>query len=311
MKRFEVTVDTAIQMIDPIRAAVEDPAVEHVEILVGEPIEELMGALAWRPSGPWRFLGGLCSNPKSVVKRVQPEPEKPTQMYLLVGSFISDIVTRASEMIECLENNLRNPAIREVHLFVEDPVEQWEAWLETFDFPAIHLLRKLIGDPRLKLIRFGRRPFYGEYFEYANRTFPPGSLVMISNSDIEYDRTLLRLGSHDLTNVFISLTRESGHEGHSGTSDTWIFVVPAHKGLLECRWPLGINGGELKIAYAGETSGYETINPCFSIHTIHRHDGVSHYAKTWPKAPRIKGPYANPFPTGLEALNSKRRNAAR
>lgn len=229
---------------------------------------------------------------------------------LLVGTYITE-QPRVDEIVGCLEKNIANPFVGDIHLFVEDPVSQWEGWLrepvtKMKPWPSLEKLNELRSHPKVKLVPNGRRAFYSEYFEYATKTFPKGRVVVISNSDIEYDDTLGRLADYNLDNVFMCLTRDSGCEGNAGCFDTWIFTAPACPNLTHCRWPLGVNRGELKIAHEVKEARYCVINPCFSINAIHRHL-ATHVPKTWVRLPRIKGPYGEVHATGLEALRSKRR----
>lgn len=297
-------------LIAPFMAAVKDPCVKTIRIGVDGSATEFLGTLAWPPSGGFRILAGLCVNEK-VTLQLPPEPavaDKSFSVSLLVGTYIAS-EARTVELVQCLEKNLSNPFIGDVHLFVEDPVQQWEAWVEGSGnapkpYESLRKLAALKHHKKVKIVPIGRRPFYSEYFQYAAADLPK-RVVAISNSDIEYDATLGKLSRYDLSKVFISLSRESGRKGYSGAFDTWIFRPPVNPALFKCHWPLGTNGGEVKITYEAKAAGYCVLNPCMSIHTIHRHDALNR--RTWTLSPRIKGPYGEAHPTGLEALLSKRR----
>lgn len=224
---------------------------------------------------------------------------------LLVGTY-TDERRRAEELIQCLEGNVANPLIEDIHLFVEDPVLQWEAWFELREqsrFPAIDTLNRLRSHRKVTVVPFGRRPFYSEYFEYANRTFPKGRVAILSNSDIEFNETLLALRGRDLDGIFICLARDNGNSGHNPplSQDSWIFQIPVKAELLATTtWPLGIGGGDHKIAYEAEQAGYRLVNPCHSIRATHRHESR---IRTWPLKPNIKGPGRGVDLTGIEVLD--------
>lgn len=215
---------------------------------------------------------------------------------LLVGTYI-DQRPRAEEIIRCLEGNAANPLIGDIHLFVEDPVLQWEFWFEKTTpfgqrnyFPALDTLNALRAHPKVTIVPFGRRPYYSEYFEYANRALPEGRVAIVANSDIEFDSSLSILKERNLRDIFICLSRDLGNTGHNPMlcQDSWIFQLPVKPELISSSgWPLGIGAGDHKIAYEAERAGYRLLNPGQSINATHRHDSK---VRVWPSKPFIKGP---------------------
>lgn len=224
-------------------------------------------------------------------------------MSMMVGSYI-DERPRMEEIIFTLERNLQNPIISDMHIFIEEALDRYYATLNEAPFEAIKKLDGLLRNPKVTVVKFGRRPLYSDYFEYANKTFPEGRIVGISNSDIEYDETLKLVGDYDLTNVFICLSREFGKGCHRAavSQDTWIWKSPLR--IFKSDWTLGLPGGDNRIAYEGKQGGYRVINPCLSINSKHHHTSrVRH----WTHADRSKcaGTYMEVNPCGIQAIPRK------
>jgi hypothetical protein len=316
------------ERVKAIEADLDRKDVEKVLVEVQDPLADFMGALAWPANNALAKMSDTLCRHKVTVGGLQKEPENPGYTAsLLVGSFM-DYRPRVSEMVECLERNVLNPRIRDIHLFVEDPILQWENWFSIGDwevagdtgmephktpgarwqkYPALEKLDRLRRHPKVTIVPFGRRPFFRDYFEYANKTFPEGRTVLVANSDIEFDQTVGLLGNHSLRGVFGCLAREGGRifgatKGFpaSASHDAWFFTTPV-EGLSDCTWPLGIRNGEHLLAMRARSASYVLINPCLSISTKHHH--VSR-VRRWHMFPPITSKYLSVFGVSLEALKS-------
>ena len=80
-------------------------------------------------------------------------------MILLVGFYEDPALARMQEFVTCLERNLANERISEVHLFLEEP-GGGEGFADA---------HPVLRHPKLRLIPHGRRSTYREMFDHANR----------------------------------------------------------------------------------------------------------------------------------------------
>lgn len=218
------------------------------------------------------------------------------QIQLMTGIYIQE-EPRTTEIVECLERNIANPFFKNIHIFIEDGKDDFELQLAKDTYPALGKLRELLKCPKVIIVRRHERPTYAQLFEYANATFETGALVMITNSDIEYDGTLGALKDVDMGDRFICLSREGGLGSYRAevSQDTWIWQSPVKP--MKSDWTLGIAGGDNKIAYEAQQVGYEVVNPCLSIYAYHRHASKIHH---WTSANRIASPYLSVHPSRIE-----------
>lgn len=305
--------------------------VNEIIVEIQDPLEDAMAFMAWpgKCEQAVTLANALCRY-KTRVVGVQKTPlDSDFTVSLLVGSYM-DYRPRVTEMVDCLERNIQNPKIGDIHLFVEDPVIQWENWFRVGDwessdigmkpqnapfakwqkYPALEKLDGLRKHPKVKVVPFGRRPFFAEYFEYANQTFPKGRTVVLANSDMGFDDTVALLGDYSLEGVFGCLARESGRIFANGphgfpcsmSADAWVFTTPT-KNLEACSWPLGVRAGECLLAHMVREAGYLLLNPCLSVHTMHHHDSD---VRRWHKFPPITSMLPHVPGVSLEALKGKR-----
>tara|TARA_B100001093_G_C26644264_1_gene934609 strand:+ start:30 stop:665 length:636 start_codon:yes stop_codon:yes gene_type:complete len=102
--------------------------------------------------------------------------------------------------------------------------------------------------------------------------------IIISNNDIFYDNSILRLKELDLHKQFVSLTRTNykkyeGYNGmwkpHSASQDSWIFKTPLK--LLENDIYLGWIQCDNIISYYYDKMNYQVVNPQKSVKAWHVH----------------------------------------
>lgn len=226
---------------------------------------------------------------------------KDLKIRMVSGIYIQER-PRTEEIVGCLEKNVQNPFIQDVHLFIEDEKGAFEGALAADSYPAIGKLKALLSHPKVVVVPHYARPTYTGFFDYANRVFAEGEVAMISNSDIEYDGTLGELEDVPLAGVFICLSREGGRGSYRAevSQDTWIWESPIR--IRPCDWTLGIAGGDNRIAYEGKVAGYAVVNPCLSIYAYHRH---SSRVRHWTVANRIHGDYLSVHPSHISWKDGK------
>lgn len=190
---------------------------------------------------------------------------------LLVGVYVDRSKSRTDELFESFRRNLANDEIDEIHAFMED--EDLPAKLSNHPPEVALSLAGLIGHSKVVVVRSGKRTLFSEYFEYANKNLF-GKVVVISNSDIYFDKTLGLLKNAGLEGIFVCLAKNEGNPPalwHPYTSqDTWVFIPPVT--IPNSDFTMGCPGCDNALAYLARNSGLQVINPCLSINAYHLDD---------------------------------------
>lgn len=128
-----------------------------------------------------------------------------------------------------------------------------------------------------------RRWTYGDFLELAARDFS-GEVIVLANTDIEFDETIKKAEDAALPNRVLALTRwESpasprmlghllGDHFFSGTQDSWVFVgnqVANPERLRQV--PLGVVGCDQVAVAQWAAAGCEVFDPAMEVRTWHRH----------------------------------------
>ena len=199
---------------------------------------------------------------------------------------------RELEINECLVNNLQNPLLDEIHLFVEKEYDF--SWIQ--DNPNYY---------KIKLIPTKERLSYKQAFDYSN-DLSSNDIIILANSDIYFDDTLSHINSVDLDNTFLGLTRHEIkeeelelYERPSVSQDVWIWKpplqikdIPENKDYFEDGIQLGIWGCDNRILKIVSDSGYNIRNIGKDIRCIHNHKND---LRTWSTDPQeVKKKYWSP-----------------
>lgn len=230
--------------------------------------------------------------------------ENDFSITVLTGTYHST-PERDAELVEALVHNLENPLVDQVHLFVEDPVEQYLEKLEAATEGASLRLRELVAHPKLQRVPHGSRPTYEEYFAYSDAALA-GRLVALLNSDIYLDDSVKLLEKIDWTDTFACVSRDKTGLRHAG-NDAWIFIPPLKPfKKFRCDYPLGVGGGDRRMAYmAQESAGYFTINPGRSLYLHHCHASE---LRTWRDRPCIGSHHAIIGPQYIDEIVERQRS---
>jgi GT2 family glycosyltransferase/ubiquinone/menaquinone biosynthesis C-methylase UbiE len=119
----------------------------------------------------------------------------PIKFNLITTLYNEENEARAKEYISCLENNLNNPLINEIHIFYDASKDS-----------SNNKILEFIKNKKIKIAFIKSRPTYRELFEYANKIFP-NSKVIIANGDIFFNKTIGLLKDIELKNTMLALTR--------------------------------------------------------------------------------------------------------
>jgi hypothetical protein len=221
-------------------------------------------------------------------------------MILLVGLYLDPDADRMREFLTCIERNVANRAIAEVHVFVEQEVEPSQL---VSCYPQL-------AAPKIRLNVIGRRQTYRDLFAYANQELA-GRRVIIANADIFFDHTLSRLDEYDLTGSLLCLSRCDIHADGSwglfefeSSQDAWIFDAPIRD--FDCDFHLGVLGCDNRLAWEAEQAGLVLSNPSRSIRAHHLH--VTRIRR-YTSEQRVYGATRGVPPVALDAAPLLRRQA--
>ncbi|CAG7581507.1 MAG: putative polypeptide N-acetylgalactosaminyltransferase [uncultured marine phage] len=180
-------------------------------------------------------------------------------MNLLIEYFVPSDEDRHIEYLTCLRNNINNPFITKIHVFIDDDSE----------------LPEDITSDKIVVNHVEKRATYKEFFEYANKNLFEQTCIL-SNGDIMFDDTLMHLTPDNVNGKFVSLSRweltpdgKLYHYDIPYSQDCWIF-----KGGIEikdCDFTLGVLGCDNRITYLAMRSGLVVTNPSKQVITKHLH----------------------------------------
>ena len=215
---------------------------------------------------------------KTIVFDINASPE----FTLMIPLYNEKIKVRYDEYIQCLDINLNNPNISQVHIIYDTSKDKRELlFLE-----LLKQLQTASSKPIVITYIKGRQTFR-DFFDVANQLYPNQNII-VSNADIYFDETLSLFENYNLTGQFLGLTRREGDGSiwkhlcdinqplRSDSQDSWIFRTPIN--IANAGFQLGTIACDPYIAFAAEQSGYKVRNPCMSIKAHHVHGSlVRHY----------------------------------
>ncbi len=187
---------------------------------------------------------------------------------------------RSKEYFKTLRANSNNELIKKILVIYEKiPEDNFLAELEK------------ICDPKIEFLVLDHRPNLEEIFILANRLGDKEKII-ISNADIEFDKTLRKLSFYDFKNKLICLTRKDYYNGcwelsktgfrsgkyfYSASFDSWILETPIFypEGIMD-RFFLGKWGME-KFNNFFLVFGYKLLNPSAEINALHNHTSQIRY----------------------------------
>jgi hypothetical protein len=165
---------------------------------------------------------------------------------------------REIENLRCLKENLKNPLINNIYLF-----------LQGLDKPEI------VHNDKIKYINHNKRPLFNELFQFAN-SLKIDSIKIVSNSDIFFDSSLVSVPKALRKWDILALTRYDLNDNgdykffrNFKSQDCWIFEKPI-KGEIG-NYFIGQYGCDNRLIYEFVENNYKIGNPSFSIFTYHVH----------------------------------------
>lgn len=207
--------------------------------------------------------------------------------HLITTYYKSSEPEREAENLACLKENIGNPLIQRIHLF-----------LQGGDYPEI-----IDIDKKVNYINFNKRPFFSDLFDFAN-ILENDKIRVVSNSDIYFNESLEKASEALKKWDVLALTRWDRQENGNlefynnyKSQDAWIFRKKLEKGLGE--YHIGRHGCDNKLIYELKKKGYKLNNPSLSIIATHLHISNLRSYFLDPSYERVDGPYDYLLPTYL------------
>lgn len=187
---------------------------------------------------------------------------------LLINYYVTSDEVRQKEIDFCFINNVLNQFINKIHCFVTE--EDYEK-LET-------------RNDKIIFTKITERPTYYDYFKYANDNIDEGEIIIIGNSDIYYDSSV-RILPEILGKTDVCALTRWGADGNTlnentitmyqnakCSQDAWIYINKLQNlENMDCKFNLGVNRCDNRIAYEFHNNGYNVFNPCLDIIIYHYH----------------------------------------
>jgi hypothetical protein len=176
-------------------------------------------------------------------------------------------IARENELKKTLNNNLYNPIVKKIHLFLD----------KTEDDDYIKTL-PIEKQEKIKIIKIGKQPLYSDLFNYANTLL--NEICMICNGDIwVYNKTIPFFINILNKNFVFALTRHEIDgkipliEGNYSSHDAFIFKSQLNPFLQKMViHKQNIWGSENRVIDSLIYLKYKVLNPCLQFKIIHEHD---------------------------------------
>lgn len=193
------------------------------------------------------------------------------KIILIQEFFIPKDAERLEELEKCLQFNINNDLIDEIHLSMEN-----------------ELSNEILNHPKIKKNIIGERLTFKKAFDYANQ-FDESIIKIVANNDISFEReSLNKVKRINLTNCCLALTRYDvkSYEPFtfefiytpqrlkrinymSDSQDCWIFTNI--KTNEDMNFFFGLKGCDNHIAYLFNKENINIINNSLTIKTFHHH----------------------------------------
>ena len=178
---------------------------------------------------------------------------------------------RQNELRECLLNNLHNPWIDKIVIFLE--LGTSETILQEFEVDK--------NFKKLCIKRIEGNPTYRDWIRVA-REINSNGILLFANADIYFDSSITKLNDYlEKPKSFVCLSRYEDLGSHKvlhsqphWSQDVWAIKcesVSKISFLKELDFKTGEPRCDNKIAYKFAIHGWDLYNPCFEIQAFHRH----------------------------------------
>lgn len=208
----------------------------------------------------------------NLLLKTSPTIINSGRMRLFV-SFYNDTTDKYHnvEMRDCLTRNAGASYFDEVHVVCED--DESETFVRA-NYPE-----------SVKIHRVSARPTYKVMMNTAETDAHDGDINILSNSDIIFTPSIVLLRYIELTNTVVCLQRWE-HENDrvsihvkNTAQDVWCWKNQIED-IDSFDFMMGVPSCENRLAYELKSMGYNIVNPCIDIITVHSHKNRSRTSAT-------------------------------
>jgi hypothetical protein len=187
------------------------------------------------------------------------------KIHLLIDYYKNPHPERAAEIDFCFNENINSKEFDQIYIFAQSE-------LPTNNLPSSVVVNNISS-----------RLTYEYYFNYAKTNIPEGDIIVLSNSDIFFDESILKVKEINLDNKVLALTRWCPYLGHwfrndelvplhnhPRSQDVWVWKNPL-KYDDSFNFHIGTFGCDNRLAFYLDKMGYQVWNPSYSIFAYHKH----------------------------------------
>jgi hypothetical protein len=238
---------------------------------------------------PMKFgilVNKVINEPPELVEEFKGKNVLGKTVHLITQYYKDNSSERQKEIDLCLEKNIENKHIDQIHLLLES---------EDVKIPTNYQVDKV------KITVIGKRWKFRDAFEYCNRELS-GLVCIVANSDIYFDQSINHiLRQRTFTGQFISLTRYDVTKENtlrfnewtaSFCQDAWIFESPLPLNTIDTDYYFGWMGCDNRIAYEikhNARPAFHIYNPCYLVCSRHLH---SSNKRNYTPENKVEGNYA-------------------
>lgn len=202
-----------------------------------------------------------------------PEFNKTFAPIILIQQYyVPDDKMRRKEINYCLKKNVSSGLFDKIVLLNEKMYDKYDC--------------SVIDNDVVEQVIIGSRLTYFKAMDFAKKSLPQYSYVVLANSDIYFNNTLNSMLKLNMEKTFLALLRfdlkgdlfdKDYQDIHifgprADSQDTWIWQnTPQFNPKPEADFPLGKKGCDNAITSIFLKQKYRVLNPAFSIQTIHVH----------------------------------------
>lgn len=214
---------------------------------------------------PYITTGGLGLALSDYDPIVLPSSQVQMLIILCVQYYRALSAARQAEIDACLVANVANPIIDHLYVFAESD----------------SLPSEVNASGKVEVLPLAQRLMFSDWLCLLPRK--TDAIYLLSNSDIAFgdDLHLLKQALSSPMSV-MALTRHNPVAGASPmlnkfpqwTQDSWAIRTDALMSqslLSSCHIPLGYPGSDNRVAHAFWSHGFEIVNPCYFIKSVHHH----------------------------------------
>ena len=203
--------------------------------------------------------------------------------HLIVEYHVPENENRHEEYLTCIRENLKNPYIEKVHIFLNSnrkrpPIEDSKIVYAKVKKKDTEEHRGNEQQKSYLKVSDKNRATFSDLFRYARENLS-GKKCIIANSDIFFDETLEVISDVELDDRVVSLSRwDIKGDGEielfrrADSQDSWIFTSPVSREIEEkSNFYLGRMGCDNALAWIFHDGGMKLSNPALQIITRHLH----------------------------------------